>query len=145
MGERRRRFEFCRHVYNQQPFGVEKGRIANNQIKALSDPGWLLQIEVLKTRQRRKAGINIQNRHIGVAVAGLVNFLSPDRIVLGGGLVEAIPDLFMSTIEVTANENALPSYRGTFEVVVAKLGDDAAAMGAAAWIQHQLGFDTPAA
>ena len=84
-------------------------------------------------------------RHIGVAVAGLVNFLSPDRIVLGGGLVEAIPDLFLNTIELTANENALPSYRGTFRIEVAKLGDDAAAMGAAAWIQHQLGYDTPGA
>jgi glucokinase len=36
-------------------------------------------------------------RQIGIAVAGIVHILSPDVIVLGGGLVEAMPELRVGT------------------------------------------------
>lgn len=75
-------------------------------------------------------------RHIGNAVGSLVNLLAPDYVLLGGGLVEAMPDLFIKPVKTAANERVLPSYRDTFEVVAAELGDDATALGAAAWAQH---------
>ncbi len=34
-------------------------------------------------------------RQIGIAIGNLVNLLLPDTIVMGGGLVEAMPDLFL--------------------------------------------------
>ena len=75
-------------------------------------------------------------RQIGIAIGNLVNLLLPDTVVLGGGLVEAMPDLFVAPVRKSANKRTMPSFVDTFDVVAAKLGDDAAIMGAAAWIQH---------
>jgi len=68
-----------------------------------------------------------------VAVVLLV--LNPDVVLLGGGLVEALPGVFVEIVEKVANENLMPTYEDTFKVVAAKLGDDATAMGAAAWAE----------
>ena len=75
-------------------------------------------------------------RLIGWACAGVVNLLAPDRLVLGGGLVEALPDLFREEVDRSVRARVMPAYRDAFEVVVAKLGDDATALGAAAWAEH---------
>lgn len=70
---------------------------------------------------------------IGTAVAGMVHMLAPDAIVLGGGLVQAMPELFISTVAEAANKQVMPSFRDSFKVVAAKLGDDATSLGVAAW------------
>jgi glucokinase len=76
-------------------------------------------------------------RLIGWAVGDVVNLLAPDVIVLGGGLVEAMPDLFVEEVEQAARQRAAPPFSKTFKVVAAKLGDDAVVRGAAAWAQAQ--------
>ncbi len=75
-------------------------------------------------------------RHIGVAVANVVNLLAPDIVVLGGGLTEAMPRLMVDTVAVTAKNRVMPSFADSFEVVPARLQDDATIMGAAAWAQE---------
>ncbi len=75
---------------------------------------------------------------MGIAVANAVNMLSPDIVLLGGGLVEAMPQLFVDAVGDAARERAMPSLAKSFKVVAAKLGDDAGAMGAAAWIERQV-------
>jgi glucokinase len=77
-------------------------------------------------------------RHIGRAVAGVVNLLGPDIVVLGGGLVEAMTDLFVVEVGDTAKNRVLPSLAKSFEVLPAELGDDAGVLGAAAWAQHEI-------
>jgi glucokinase len=72
---------------------------------------------------------------LGVGVANVVMLLAPDVVVLGGGLVEEMPELFVESVRGAANERVMSSFVGSFKVVVAKLGDDAAVMGAAAWAQ----------
>ena len=72
-------------------------------------------------------------RWIGIAVANTVNLLAPDTVLLGGGLVEAMPDLFRDVVAETANDRVMRVFRNSFKVVVAELGDDAIAAGAAAW------------
>ena len=69
-------------------------------------------------------------------MANVVCTLSPQRIVLGGGLVDAMPALYLAEVEETARKRAMRSYQNTFEVVVAKLGDNAAITGAAAWAER---------
>jgi len=76
--------------------------------------------------------------YLGAAVAMLVNLISPDTIVLGGGLVEAMPELYLESVSVSARARVLPSYRDSFRVVAAQLGDDATTTGAAAWAQEAL-------
>jgi glucokinase len=48
-------------------------------------------------------------------------------------LVEAMPDIFVPVVHAKAQETAMPPYREMFQVVAAKLGDDAGVLGAAAW------------
>ncbi|MFG0262891.1 MAG: ROK family protein [Novipirellula sp. JB048] len=76
-------------------------------------------------------------RSIGIAVANVIHILAPDKIILGGGLVEAMEDLIVKTVRQAARENVMSVYEESFEVVAATLGDDAGAMGAAAWAKRQ--------
>jgi glucokinase len=74
-------------------------------------------------------------RLIGTAIGDVVNLLAPDVIVLGGGLVEAMPELFVEEVERAARQRAAPPFSKTFKVAAAKLGDDAVVRGAAAWAE----------
>jgi len=74
--------------------------------------------------------------HIGTAIAGFVYLLAPDVVVLGGGLVEAMPKLFIGAVETAAREHLLPSFEVSLKVVPAVLGDYSTVLGAAAWAEH---------
>jgi glucokinase len=87
--------------------------------------------EVIERIVRRSAGM------IGQAVGNIVNLLAPDVVVLGGGLVEAMPGLYLEEVEAAARKRAAAPYAKAFKVVAARLGDDAAAVGAAAWVEHR--------
>ncbi|MFO1093481.1 MAG: ROK family protein [Planctomycetaceae bacterium] len=76
-------------------------------------------------------------RQIGIAVAGVIHLMSPEIVVLGGGLLEAMHDAFIDQVSKSARKRVMPAYKNTFEVVGSKLGDDAVALGAAAWAQHK--------
>lgn len=75
-------------------------------------------------------------RWLGVGVAAAVNILLPDIVVLGGGLVEAFPTLFKTEVGRAARDRVMPAFRREFKVRVAALGDDATAVGAAAWARQ---------
>ena len=45
-------------------------------------------------------------------------------------------DLFIQEVDTAAKQRVLPALIDSFEVVAAQLGDDATAMGAAAWAQR---------
>jgi glucokinase len=73
---------------------------------------------------------------LGVGVAAVVNLVAPDIVVLGGGLVEAMPDLFVKQVDLVARARVMPAFRDSFKVKAARLGDDATAIGAAAWARR---------
>jgi glucokinase len=75
---------------------------------------------------------------IGYAVTNMVHLIGPDCIILGGGLVEAMPDLFLKEVKKTAERCVLACYADTFTVKCAELGDNAAIMGCAGWIAQQV-------
>jgi glucokinase len=75
---------------------------------------------------------------IGLAVVNIVHILAPDKIVLGGGMVEAMEELIVGVVRKTARESVMSVYKDRFEVVAAKLGDDAVVLGAAAWAKQEL-------
>ncbi len=76
--------------------------------------------------------------YTGVAAANLVNIFSPEALVLGGGLVEAMEALYMEEIAKALKEHTMPFLLKFVKVVPAKLGDDAVAMGAAYLIAERL-------
>jgi glucokinase len=70
---------------------------------------------------------------VGYAVVNLVHMLCPEVIILGGGLVEALEEIYLDEIQRTVKKSVLPCYEDMFEIKMASLGDDAGAMGAALW------------
>lgn len=77
-------------------------------------------------------------RAIGAGVAAIVNLLCPDVVIMGGGLVEAMPELFVGHALKIARKRVMPAYRRSFTMVPAQLLDDAGAIGAAAWARHKV-------
>lgn len=76
-------------------------------------------------------------RQLGIALAGFVNILLPDVIILGGGLVEALPQLYLLEVRSALADHVMPAYVNMTDVKVAQLGDDAGALGSAAWAQYE--------
>jgi glucokinase len=103
--------------------GTDLANIRSGTIKEAIDSG----DEVVEEIMRDGA------RYLGVALAGAVNMLGPDVIVLGGGLVEAMPKLYLDEVAKSLAHHVMPSYEKSFELKTAKVGDDAGAAGAAAW------------
>ncbi len=69
-------------------------------------------------------------RFIGTAVAAVINLLNIERIVFGGGVMEA-GDLILDPIIREAGRRAFqPSFEST-RIVAATLGSDAVSVGAA--------------
>lgn len=70
-------------------------------------------------------------RMAGISLSNLVDFLSPELVVLGGGMVEAMPKLYLEEIERCIQEHTVPGVRRTVKVAVAKLKDHCVTAGAA--------------
>ncbi len=90
-------------------------------------------------REAMEAGDRVVERivrhaahQIGQVLIGTVHQLAPDVIVLGGGLVEEMPALFVDEIATTLNRGVTDAFRGSYKVAAARLGDYATALGAAA-------------
>lgn len=73
-------------------------------------------------------------KQLGVGVAMAVNLLAPDVVVLGGGLVEALEDIFTEEVRKTVAKRAMSSLSRGVRITAARLGDDAGVMGAAALV-----------
>jgi len=71
-------------------------------------------------------------------IGSLINVISPDTVVLGGGLVEAMPALYVEEVTAGAKKAALGFLFKDVRIVTAKLGDDAVMMGAASLIATAL-------
>jgi glucokinase len=68
---------------------------------------------------------------VGTALSNLVDFINPDMVVLGGGLVEAMPELIRREVDKAVQAHASTAARSEVKVVVAKLHDHAGTIGAA--------------
>ncbi len=77
--------------------------------------------------------------YVGMTIGNLVNVLSPEAVVIGGGLVEAMEKLYMEEVARGMKDHALPFMAKNVELLSAKLGDDAVVMGAAQHICDFLG------
>ena len=80
--------------------------------------------------------------YIGVAIAGIINILNPDRVVVGGVIPENSP-LMIDTIRETVDQRALSIAVHNTSIVAGKLGRNVVALGAAALATERL-FAPPA-
>lgn len=70
-------------------------------------------------------------RHIGVAVAGLVNLINPEVVVLGGQMARA-GAMVLTPMREAIDRCAIPSAAATVDLRVSELGESAEVVGALA-------------
>ena len=106
--------------------GTDPAKIRSGMLAASVEAGDVVIEEIIRHAARQ----------IGVVIGSVVHLLSPDTVVLGGGLVEAMPKIFIEEVSKSARKNVMSTFKETFRVVAAQLGDDATALGAAAWARE---------
>ncbi len=73
--------------------------------------------------------------YIGIGMAGVVNLLNPEKIVIGGGVADAGAILF-DPIIAAIRDRAMPIQGSHVEVVAAELGNSAGVIGASLLIDE---------
>jgi glucokinase len=76
-------------------------------------------------------------RAIAAGIGTVVNLLSPEIVVIGGGMTKALGPAFPERIWEIAQRYALPRATENVRCVMAALGDDAGITGAAAYAKNR--------
>ncbi len=99
------------------------------------DPERVTGVEVtLAAKQGDRVAVGILaevGRRLGEGIAGLVNVLDPDLVVVGGGAIEAGELLLQPTRRAFIDSVEAPDHRPNVPIVPATLANDAGAVGAA--------------
>lgn len=74
---------------------------------------------------------------LGIGIANVINFLNPQRIILGGDVIDEI-DLFFEKSVVSAKNHALRASKRNVSIVRGMLGTTAGAYGAAVFARSRL-------
>ncbi len=74
---------------------------------------------------------------LGVGVASIANAFNPCKVILGGGVIEGMPEL-VALAETEARRRALEAALDRLEVAKAGLGKHAGTVGAAMWARRGL-------
>ncbi|MBR1456026.1 MAG: ROK family protein [Oscillospiraceae bacterium] len=73
--------------------------------------------------------------YLAVATGNMINTLSPDLVLYGGGVIEAMGELFLEKILAEVDRYCMPQIRSTVELKIAELGDDSILYGDLALIK----------
>jgi glucokinase len=79
--------------------------------------------------------IKMTSEHLGTGIASVINIFNPEKIVLGGGVINAW-DMIAETVRKTAEKRAMKSLYRNVEIVPAALGDDVVLIGAASVVMQ---------
>jgi glucokinase len=75
---------------------------------------------------------------IGLAAANAVTLLSLPRVILGGGLTEAVGEPFVKKVRQSCRDHAFPDRCKAVDVVASTLEDNAGLLGAALLARERL-------
>jgi len=111
-------------------------RHISEEFRSIKGGDSLLSPESISIAARKgdKASIELWDRvgkRIGTTLAGIVNLLNPEKIIIGGGVAEA-GELVFGPIRKTVKRRAMPVPGRAVRILKAKLGNDAGVIGAAA-------------
>lgn len=82
-----------------------------------------------------REAVNRACHYLAIASGNLVNTFSPDVVVYGGGVIEAVGDIFIEKILAEVDRYCMPSIRTTVDFKKAALGDDSILYGALSMIK----------
>ncbi|MFA5334444.1 MAG: ROK family protein [Candidatus Omnitrophota bacterium] len=111
-------------------------RHISEEFRSIKGGDSLLSPESISIAARKgdKASIELWDRvgkRIGTTLAGIVNLLNPEKIIIGGGVAGA-GELIFGPIRKTVKRRAMPVPGRAVRILKAKLGNDAGVIGAAA-------------
>ena len=90
--------------------------------------------------EARRALSNV-GRHIGVAIANVINLFDPSKVILTGGLLKA-GDLLLDPLKAAVKEHSVERMAMRCAIEMSELGDFAGAMGAAMLpLRHYFEFE----
>lgn len=75
------------------------------------------------------------SNHLGSGIVSLIHAYDPDIVILGGGMMQAFTQ-FLVSVQTYVNAHAWTLPRERVKIVPAQLGDAAALIGIAAYMQH---------
>jgi glucokinase len=108
----------------------DKGRLTSGILAEALKKGDPLVSEVISRAQF----------YLGLLVASIVNFIDPEMVVLGGGVVEALGEEILVPIRRVAYQYFINQLNArSVKIVPAKLGDNAGVLGAAVYARQRLG------
>ncbi len=73
---------------------------------------------------------------LAVATGNMINIISPDLVIYGGGVIEALGDVFLGKILKEVDRYCWPLIRETVKIDCASLGDDSILYGGLAMIKE---------
>jgi glucokinase len=77
--------------------------------------------------------------YLGLLISAIINLVDPEVIVMGGGVVEALGERYLEPIRPVAYQHCLNQMNiEDVKIVPAKLGDNAALLGAAVYARQKL-------
>lgn len=107
---------------------VAKGVFKSKALKASYEEGDVVTIEA----------IDRACHYLAIGIGNLINTFSPEMVVLGGGVMESMGDVFMERILKDVDRYCMPSIRDTVSIKAAALGDDSILYGSLAMIDDLL-------
>jgi glucokinase len=110
----------------------EAGTDIKNYKSRVFARAWEKQESSIVELIKRSAG------HLGVGLANCVNLLNPEAVILGGGLVEKLGKPYVHEAESSMRAHGMSGMVDDVKVLVAKLGDDAVFIGAAALARQEI-------
>lgn len=81
---------------------------------------------------------DIACRYLATAIGGMINILSPDLVVLGGGVMQA-GEIILNKVREYLPSFALPDLLARCRLDFAKLGEDAGVVGCGAFVFEKTG------
>lgn len=72
---------------------------------------------------------------LAIATGNMINAISPDIVLYGGGVIEAVGDVFLEKICAEVDRYCMPSIRESVRIEQAALGDDSVLYGALSLIK----------
>lgn len=93
--------------------------------------------------ERARAGLADVGRYLGIGIANMITVISPDRVILGGG-VAAAGELLFASIRAEIARRVTTTSIEAVELVQAELGTWAGAIGAAVYGAEAIGVGQPA-
>ncbi len=105
------------------------GQIVNGTFKSKALKKALAEKDAVATEAVDRAC-----HYLAIATGSIINAISPDIVIYGGGIIESSGDVFLEKILAEVDRYCMPSIRDTVEIKNAALGDDSVLYGALSMI-----------